>query len=434
MDYKEKLALAKKNFDEAKAILGNKDASAEDKNKIEPLITDAKKFQAEAMQLKDIDEFGKLLVEEKEIEQPPDKEKEDRKDKKEFKNWGDYLHKVWLAGHPNPSVQKLDPRLQGFKEEREPGHEKKDLAEGTGAGGGFLVPSEFNANLLAAVGENSIIRQRATVIRMARRQLEMPVLDQTTTTAGVPHWFGGMRFYWEEEAGQKSESDPAFRKVTLVANKLIGYTRASDELVDDSAISLDDFFSGPFGMAGGIAWMEDFAFLRGTGAGQPLGVLNAGATIGVARGQTDINVKYEGLVNMLDKFLPSGRGVWVASQSLMSDLLTMNGPTGNPSYLWGSAVTGVPSSLLGLPIIFTEKSPAAGSAGDILLADFRYYLIGDRQATTIESTKFDRWQYDQTSWRAVHRVDGQPWLSAPLTLQDGTSTYSPFVQLVAEST
>ena len=115
MDYKEKLALAKKNFDEAKAILGNKDASAEDKNKIELLITDAKKFQAEAMQLKDIDEFGKLLIEEKEIEQPPDKEKEDRKDKKEFKNWGDYLHKVWLAGHPNPSVQKLDPRLQGVK-------------------------------------------------------------------------------------------------------------------------------------------------------------------------------------------------------------------------------------------------------------------------------------------------------------------------------
>ena len=69
------------------------------------------------------------------------------------------------------------------------------------------------------------------------------------------------------------------------------------------------------------------------------------------------------------------------------------------------------------------------------LADFRYYLIGDRQATTIESTPYtDQWKYDLTSWRAVHRVDGQPWLSAPLTYQDGTVQVSPFVILGAKTT
>jgi regulation of enolase protein 1 (concanavalin A-like superfamily) len=29
----------------------------------------------------------------------------------------------------------------------------------------------------------------------------------------------------------------------------------------------------------------------------------------------------------------------------------------------------------------------------------------------------------------VHRVDGQPWLNAPLTYQDGTTQVSPFVTL-----
>jgi len=132
----------------------------------------------------------------------------------------------------------------------------------------------------------------------------------------------------------------------------------------------------------------------------------------------------------MEDFLPSGRGVWVVSQSAMSQMIQLNGPSGHPSYIWqANARDGMPSTILGMPVIWSEKMPRLGNRGDILLADFNYYLVGDRQATTVESTKFDRWQYDQTSWRVVHRVDGQPWLSAPLTLQDGVSQISPFVIL-----
>ena len=70
-----------------------------------------------------------------------------------------------------------------------------------------------------------------------------------------------------------------------------------------------------------------------------------------------------------------------------------------------------------------------GTQGDILLADWSYYLIGDRQATTIDSTNIFRFRDDITSWRAVHRVEGQPWLSQPFTLADGATTISPFVIL-----
>ena len=217
----------------------------------------------------------------------------------------------------------------------------------------------------------------------------------------------------------------------MVAHKLIGYTTASDELVADSAISLADFLSGPLGMAGGIAWMEDYAFIQGTGAGQPLGVINAGATISVARVGTDPT--YPDLCNMVENFLPSGRGVWFISQSLYSEMLQMSGPTGNASYLWGNAQSGAPNMLLGFPVVFTEKCPLRNNPGDVILADWRYYLIGDRQATTVESTQFDLWRYDKTSWRAVHRVDGQPWLSQPLYYQDGTTQISPFVILGSKS-
>lgn len=434
-NYRELLAQASKLFEDAKAIITKADATAEEKQHLEEMLADAKDLKARAFQLKDIaDSLGDIALRHEE-EQGEEEEKGKRKDPVQFKDWSEFLQAAWMA--PRSRKDEVDKRLQPFKEIGEDsGHDKKQMAENVGAQGGFLVPTEFLTSLQAAIGENSIVRQRATPIRMRRRQIDIPVLDQTGTTAGVPHWFGGMKFYWTEEAAEKTHTEATFRKVSLVAHKLVGYTYASDELLDDSAISLSDFLSGPLGMAGGIAWMEDYAFLRGTGAGQPLGVLNAGATISVAATANPpaAGTIYDDLVNMVENFLPTGRGVWIINQSHMNVLLSMNGPAAAPSYIWGNAVQGQPNTLLGWPVIWSEKLPAPGTAGSILLADFRYYLLGDRQATTIESTQFDRWKYDQTSWRATHRVDGQPWLSAPLTLADGAAQVSPFVILGAKST
>jgi len=433
MDYKEKMARAKKLYDDAKAILTNDEATAEEKAKVPEMLKDAEALKAEAIQLKDILASAGEVVSHLETKQGKDEEKPERKDPTEFKDWAEFLYAAHRANHKDPSFRRNDPRLQWFREEEKGGHEEKVMVEGVGASGGFLVPVEFLPQLQAAMAEDTIVRSRATIIRMRRRQINIPVLNQTGTTANQPHWFGGMTFSWAEEATEKDQADPSFRQVQLVAHKLIGYTNASDELVDDAAISLSDFLSGPLGFAGGVAWYEDYAMLRGTGAGQPLGVINAGATITVNRAAVGTPVQYIDLVNMLESFLPSARGVWVINQTAMSNLMTIQDPNGN--YVWQpNAREGLPQTVFGFPVIFSEKTPTVGNAGDVLLADFRYYLVGDRQATTIESTQYDQWRYDRTSWRVVHRVDGQPWLSAPLTLQDGTAQVSPFVILGAKST
>lgn len=431
---KEKNAAAKALFAKARAVLENPEAEAEEKEQVQKYIDDAKKLQGEAAQLQDIMKHADAIVEREEDKQPDEDAKGKRKSATEFADWAEYLKSVWRANHPSIKAAP-DPRLQGFKDkDEEAADEKKDMAENVGATGGFLVPAEFLNQLQAVMAEDSLVRSRATVIRMRRRQINVPVLDQTTTTAGIPHWFGGMQFYWAEEASEKTEDDPNFRQAVLTAHKLIGYTRASDELVDDAAISISDFLSGPLGMSGGISWMEDYAFIRGTGAGQPLGVVNAGATITVNRAAQNTAGLVD-LLNMLENFLPSGRGTWFYTQSALRELMEISGPAGNASYVFmPSAREGVPDTIFGYPAVRTEKCPRIGTAGDFILGDWRYYMIGDRQATTIESTKFDRWRYDQTSWRAVHRVDGQPWLSAPLTYEDGTTQVSPFVILGDKST
>jgi HK97 family phage major capsid protein len=424
---KDMLGEAHQLFEEMKAITADPNTTAEDLAKIPKMLEAANNLKSRAIHMDNILKAavdGDLM---NRIESKSAAQARGNQDASQFKGWNVFLRKVWEAGHPNYKGP-ADPRLAFFKDE-ESGRDVKDMSGASGAAGGFLIPAEFQAQLEAAVGERSIVRPRATVIPMQRRQIDIPVLDQTGSTSGVPHWFGGLLFYWQEEAGSKTESDAEFRQVSLVAHKLIGYTRASDELVDDSAISLEAFFSGPLGFAGGVAWMEDYTFLRGTGAGQPLGVINAGATIVEGRAAANA-IGFDDICDMLEHALPGGRFVWVITQSAMSQLLQMNGPAGNPSYIWvANARDGAPGMLMGYPVIWSEKPPTLGVQGDIGLYDFSYYVIGDRRATTVESTKFDRWSYDQTSWRVVHRVDGQPWLSTWLTLQDGVSTVSPFVIL-----
>jgi len=432
VEVQERLDQAAVLFAEAKAILLKSDATADEMAQIQPRLDAARKLKADAGQLQDITKSMDDILEHNKLSRSvvtPEPEKKD------FANWSEFVEAAWFANHKDAGVRKADQRLRYFRDDAPAKHgESKVMTEGIGASGGFLVPAEFLAQLQSVMAEESLVRGRATVIRMRRRQIGIPVLDQTATTAGIPHWFGGMQFYWGEEAAEKTNTDAKFRKIDLVAHKLYGYTYASDELVDDAAISIGDFLSGPLGFAGGVSWMEDYAFLQGAGAGQPLGVINAGATITVNRAATG-TVGLADLLNMLENFLPSGRGMWIYTQSALRELMEINGPAANPSYVFmPSAREGAPDTLFGMPARRSEKVPRIGTAGDFLLADWRYYLIGDRQATTIESTQFDRWRYDETSWRVVHRVDGQPWLSAPLTYQDGTTQVSPFVILGDKST
>jgi len=437
VDWKEKLARAKALMEQIKAI--GPDTPAEEKAKVPEMLEEIKQLKGEAGQLKDIaltaaelDEQMNTIVPERLQKQVKREQantpQDDPEPRSEFKSWGEFLESTWLWA----TGQYKDKRLMQFVERDKDGSpvsSRKDLVENVGALGGFLVPVEFRAQLYSIMAEESFVRTRATVIPMRRRQIDIPVLDQTGATAGIPHWFGGMIFYWAEEATEKTHTDPNFRKIQLVAHKLIGYTRASDELLDDSAVSLEAFLTGPMGFAGGAVWHEEYCFLNGTGAGQPLGVINAGATITVPRAGAGA-IAYTDLCDMLENFLPSGRGIWVITQSAMSDIVQINGPAGNPSYVWTTnAADGIPGTIFGMPVIWTEKVPRIGTAGDVGLYDWRYYLIGDRQAATVESTKFDRWSYDETSWRMVHRVDGQPWLSQPLTYQDGVTQVSPFVIL-----
>lgn len=422
---------------QASAILTKADASAEEREKANAMYEDAMSIKERIetlLQIKHAAADFAAMADTAPVQ--PDKDEAKKTDgtraDMSFKNMAEMLQGVYAATFRGRD----DPRLVPFVDPSEPDHAKmtkdgwlevKDLQEAIGASGGFLVPEEQRGELLSFdPADQFYIRDRCTVIPMRRRAVRIPALDQTGTTSGQPHWWGGILAKWTEELGEKEETEPKFRQIQLVAHKLVCYTEAGDELLADAGVSLAAFLGAAF--RGVIRWYEEYAYLRGTGAGQPLGVIGAPATLVEPRavaGAFDIT----DIINMVEQF--QGRSpVWIASRQCLSNLMQLNGPAGNASYIFmPSARDAMPHTLFGYPLFFSEACPVLGNEGDLGLYDFKYYLAGDREAITVDASKHFKFQNDITAWRAVRRVAGMPWMSAPITYSDGTTQVSPFVVL-----
>ena len=306
---------------------------------------------------------------------------------------------------------------------------RKALAEGAGVDGGFLVPDEFISEVLRVELENTVVRGNgARIINMSSPIMKIPALNMTSNASGS--LFGGVEAYWNGEGVSKPASQPKFQQLQLEAKKLIGYVESSDELIDDAIVSMGQLLASTF--AETIAFEEDFAFLTGDGVNKPLGIIEANATITVGRTGTG-SVQTADLVNMLARFYRRGGApVWIINQSVLPDIYKLKDENSNYILLPGSNGSisqALPTTIYGIPVVVTEKVPAKGTAGDVLLADMRYYLIGDRQRLTIDESIHARFQNDEKAWRFVQRVDGQCWLKGAITPRAGGSTISPFVKL-----
>jgi HK97 family phage major capsid protein len=173
----------------------------------------------------------------------------------------------------------------------------------------------------------------------------------------------------------------------------------------------------------------------GDGVGKPLGVLNAGATITTATAVTAAAPKVAELATMYKRLMPVSRGtaVWVVNTLLSDALLSINADTatGNPSVLtYLPDLNGrIIPRLFGLPVVETEKLPSAFADGGLMLADFQQYVVGSRQQIEIARSEHVNFDTDETVWRCIARVEGQPWMNAPVQIgSTAADTVSAFVK------
>jgi HK97 family phage major capsid protein len=373
----------------------------------------------------------------------------------------------WLRKHPKPGRvpfaglgdSTLDDPRAGFKHFGEfalavrdacqPGKRPDDrlalltktasgMGEVTGSDGGFLVPPEFVQKILERVYAKSNLLGMTDSYTVSSNVIAFPRSAETSRANGS-RW-GGVRAYWRDEGEQNTAVKATFARLQLTLRKLFVMINASDELLSDSqGIALEQYL---FRVASEeINFVVSDAILNGSGAGQPLGILNADCLVAVAKetGQTAATVNTTNIVKMWARMWAPCRqnAVWLIHQDVEPQLQTMTIGTGGAqlvAYMPAGGLSANPyATLMGRPVLPVEWCATLGTQGDIILADLRHYVTATRGMVESAMSIHLRFDYDESVFRFIFRIDGAPWWTAPLTPYKGSNTQSCFVALATRS-
>lgn len=331
---------------------------------------------------------------------------------KKVKSFGDYL----LA------IQRNDTKrlMQVYKS-------TKDMSSTSGGGGGYLVPEEFSTALLNIMNEESPILSRCFRQPVTAPSGRYPSLDMfTAPTAGSGNtaMSGGLTPATVVEGAAYGEDEPLIELLQYNVNKIGEVVDVPVELMDDSAIGIETLLRRLFAIA--MNSKVERHVLRGSGVGEPLGIMNANCAVAVTTASDNAFAEADALA-MFARFkeFPGSNAVWIMHRGVIPDF--SNFTSSNSDLVeWRQQM---PNSMLGYPILYSEHSPQDDNAGDVILADLGAYIIFDRKQLTIGFSEHAKFENDLVVWKYNVRLDGMPWLRNTITLADPTGSYtvSPFV-------
>jgi len=268
------------------------------------------------------------------------------------------------------------------------------LSEGVQADGGYLVPEEFERQIVMGLDEANVVRSLAKVITTGAER-KIPVAATHSTAA------------WTAENGAYTPSQPSFDQKTIDAYKLTDLVTVSIELLQDSMFDLESYIAAEFARAFGIA--EEEAFCVGTGSGQPTGIFTTNG------GECKITAAANNAVTADELFSlvyalksPYRRNAkWLMNDSTIAAIRKLK--DGNGVYLWQPSLqAGEPDKLLGYELHTSPYAPAmASDALAIAFGDFKNYWIADRSGRTVQRLNELYSTNGQVGFVATERVDGK---------------------------
>jgi HK97 family phage major capsid protein len=348
---------------------------------------------------KEVDELGKAIDREErmakleqelykvdEVRTKPNPEKRDFKNLRETEEYRNAFWKALKEGRNALSSQEYNTLMNP---------EVRSLAVGTDAAGGYLVPDEFERQLIQIIESQNVMRGLATVITTSSGTREIPV----ESDYGTATWLGENAAY--------TESDAQFSQKTLSAYKLGTLIKVSEELLQDSFFDISNYIANAF--ARRFAKAEEAAFVNGDGTGKPTGVI-ADATEGKV-GQTGQTTSVTA-DDLIDLYHALKRPYRMNAAFLMNDStakVIRKLKDNDGQYLWQPGLQlGQPDRLLGRPVYISDDVPVmAANAKSILFGDFSHYWIADRKGATMQRLDELYAANGQVGFRMYKRVDGK---------------------------
>ena len=292
----------------------------------------------------------------------------------------------------------------------------KALAEGTNAGGGYLVVPQYIQELVML------------------RRASAPLLNVVNTVTGVksnlvyiPTQTTVETVAWTSENGTKTSTDEAFGQIATNIFTLAGIAKVSNQMLEDSSPAVDQIVKMSLGRGLGIEC--DRTIINGSGTGQPTGILNtSGITSTAASAQTAASI-YDDILaaigrlqtayfGMPDTIVMSPRtytkmltakdtaGRYLAQSSLVGNqMLTLGGNTAIPT----GSIGGTNTTLFGINLVVDANVPNTlidATRSVVIVGNFKeaWWLERDGITMDVSAEAGTSFEQNQTWFRGEMRA------------------------------
>lgn len=328
---------------------------------------------------------------------------------------GSPIHEQKHVQSGQPAAQGKDsPELRAFfaefgrsyKIELKP--EKRALSADSSTEGGYTTAPKFVADLIKAVDDQSTIRKLAKKFAIPdASSLGFPSLDADPADAD----------WTTEVAAASADSTMAFGKRELKPHPLSKLIKVSRKLMRQSMLPIDALVRDRFAYK--FAITENKAFLTGSGAGKPLGVMTASndgipTSRDVSTDNTTTSITADGLMNALYslKEQHAARASFIFHRDALKQIRKLK--DGSNNYLWQPGLAGSqPDTILGRPFYLDENMSATFTTGLYvgIVGNFDFYWIADAMSMELQRLEELYAETNQVGFIARMDVDGAPVLA-----------------------
>lgn len=315
--------------------------------------------------------------------------------------------------HDDEQTRQFDAYLRG----RGDSVQYRNQTKGTAAEGGYLVPETFRNKLVECVEAFGGLADNVEVITTETgADMPFPTLDDTANSAVIvaeatpaPTGTGADLVFGEETLR-------AYRYVAPGADNFTPYEPAADglrvsvELLQDSAFDIQALIVRKLGER--IARAQAVHWARGTGSGEPEGIINAG---GPSDTWTAAAPTYDDLIDAIHSLDPYYRmnAKWAFNDATMAKIEKIKDSNNDP--VWrpvGALIGDKPSQgmLLGYPVVIDQgfADYTDGSANKFgVFGDLREaYVIRRVRDVQVIVDPYTRARYGEVQFWVWARADG----------------------------
>lgn len=273
--------------------------------------------------------------------------------------------------------------------------EVRSLRVSDDTAGGFIAPDTFIPELQRNVVLFSPVRQVARVMPIA------------TGAATLPKRTGGMTAAWVGDTDTRTATTVSFGQNRFEVAEIAAYVDVATSMLEDSALDVAALLGFEFGEEFGK--QEATAFVRGNGAGKPVGFMSDPSLSYTPSGSATA-ITADALIDLFHA-LPSpyrGNAVWMMNSSTMAAIRKLKDGTGNYLVLTAGLAGQVTTTILGRPVVEApDMDDVSGGSYPVAVGDFMAgYRVFDRVPLAVLRDPYSQATNGMVRFHGRRRVAG----------------------------